>query len=429
MLDLALSALQSLTIEVQASFLKHLTEASKDDTVTDFSECIDSAITARLRAVAILNELFLRQQQQDRAKVEPSSTASPRAVSPTLLSRSPARTQTMEIAAASRLTQQRSPSWNIFKPRRRPSVEEKQVITSPPGPRPQRTSSSTNSISSPTYIPSPRLSPGGGGGSPPLSTSPNALTDNRLSLNHTIPISPSSTISSSDTLGASGLCSSAYYILTGEYEKGVKLSVKSLEYACHCTKCSFATPAGRDPRGRPRFDDSIHQSPPLRFRSLFLFKSHIATKKSRKRQYRCMICVVSGDHSALYEGESHLFEHVAHHGRATVDGVELAGPICVNSNGLQIASEANFDVCFPGPERFELPPGASTRFELPPSASRQFELPPSASTRFELPPSASTRFELPPSAIEVEEPLESSRSLPDEFLKNVWDDRDGRARG
>jgi len=47
--DIAHRALQGLTIEVQASFLHHLTLASKDDNFTDFDACIDSAIEARLK--------------------------------------------------------------------------------------------------------------------------------------------------------------------------------------------------------------------------------------------------------------------------------------------------------------------------------------------------------------------------------------------
>ncbi|EXJ86804.1 hypothetical protein A1O3_03758 [Capronia epimyces CBS 606.96] len=69
--DIAHRALQSLTIEVQASLLRHLTLASKDDTVTDFEACIDSAIEARLKAVTILNELYLRQQKRASLLAEP----------------------------------------------------------------------------------------------------------------------------------------------------------------------------------------------------------------------------------------------------------------------------------------------------------------------------------------------------------------------
>lgn len=135
--------------------------------------------------------------------------------------------------------------------------------------------------------------------------------------------------------------------------------MKNMEWACHCRKCPFTTPADRDERGRPRFDDQIHVVDRLRFRSLLLFKSHLSSSQKKKRIYKCLICVMGGDSSSTFGGEHHLFEHMTHHQGGILNGVELTGPICLERTGVRVGSERTFDICFPDPHsRFSLPPSA-----------------------------------------------------------------------
>ncbi|KIX99711.1 uncharacterized protein Z520_04347 [Fonsecaea multimorphosa CBS 102226] len=385
--DIAHRALQTLTIEVQASFLHHLMLASKDDNVIDFEACIDSAIAARLRAVTILNELYLRQQK-------PSSPNSEVRMS------LPHAEETKEVVEASPERRKQSswtpepvpmPSRNTqrpARPSRPPSDEMKEVVEAPPSPERKKRSGMLESETPPSPGQVPRksswnvfkklhrtssaekeyvLTPPQATSRPPSHvtspTSPSirSLDDPRRSQVMTPPISPVSTVSSVDVLAAAGFCKGAYYIQQGIYEKGVQVSMKNMEWACHCRKCSFATPADRDERGRARFDDKPHSTRNLRWRSLLLFKSHISSGSGRQnttRAYRCLICVLLGDSTSVYQGEHPLFEHMFHHQGGVVNGVELWGPICLEPSGARMGSERTFDVCFAENPRFAPPKGA-----------------------------------------------------------------------
>ncbi|OAP56454.1 hypothetical protein AYL99_09633 [Fonsecaea erecta] len=370
--DIAYRALQSLTIEIQASFLHHLMLASNNDNVVDFETCIDSAIDARLRAVSILSELYLRQQKRPSAKAESRTVlcsadetkevhgASPEREKHSSLGCEPVPSRPLldemkEVIEAplvlgrkksSGIVQPETPpspgqaprksSWNVFKKlHRTPSAEKESTSTLL-----QATSRP------PSYVTSP------------ISPSIRSLDNPRSPQAMTPPISPVSSVSSTDVLAAAGLCKGAYYIQQGAYEKGVQVSMKNMEWTCHCRKCPFATPADRDERGRARFDDNIHSTRNLRWRSLLLFKSHISSSRQNTRVYRCLICVLLGDSTSVYQGEHHLFEHLFHHQGGVLNGIELWGPICLAAGGASMGSERTFDVCFAVNPRFALPKGA-----------------------------------------------------------------------
>ncbi|KAK5204711.1 hypothetical protein LTR41_009567 [Exophiala xenobiotica] len=354
--DIAHRALQALTIEVQATFLHHLVMASKDDNVTDFELCIDSAIEARLKAVTILNELYLRQQKRSSLSIEPDLQIPLRGQreedkrdevkeSKDLKKRSD--TLTTEPETPPSPSRSRKSSWNLFKNlHRTTSAELSREDSSAPPPI---------SRSSTAIIASPILS-----GRPIMSTSPGSMTsgDPRRSTLMTPPTSPASKIPPVEAIAAAGFCKGAYYVQQGAYDKSVQVSMKNMEWACHCRRCSFATPASRDERGRPCFDDDIYEASKLRFRPLLLFKSHLSSKEKKPRVYKCPICVLGGDSSPTLQGEDHLLEHLSHHQGATVSGVELIGPICIEPTGVRAGSERTFDVCFLSTSRFSLPPSA-----------------------------------------------------------------------
>ncbi|OQU99457.1 hypothetical protein CLAIMM_05088 [Cladophialophora immunda] len=383
--DIAHRALQSLTIEVQASFLHHLMLASRDDNVIDFEACIDSAIAARLRAVTILNELYLRQQKPSSPNSEvritlPCAEETKEAVEAAPERRKHSGLTSEPLPLTSRHTQ--SP---VKTPRPSPD-EMKEVIEAPPSPERKKRSGTLESEPPPSPGQVPRKSswnvfkklhrtssaekesistllPQATSRPPSYVTSPTSpsirsLDDPRRSQVMTPPISPVSTVSSIDVLAAAGFCKGAYYIQQGIYEKGVQVSMKNMEWACHCRKCPFTTPADRDERGRARFDDKAHSTRNLRWRSLLLFKSHISSSRQNTRVYRCLLCVLLGDSTSVYQGEHSLFEHMFHHQGGVVNGVELWGPICLDPSGARMGSERTFDICFAENPRFAPPKGA-----------------------------------------------------------------------
>ncbi|KIW10448.1 hypothetical protein PV08_11412 [Exophiala spinifera] len=347
--DIAYRALQALIIEVQATFLHHLVTAGKDDEFVDFESCIDSAIEARLRAVTILNELYLRQQRRSSLVNEPVQQVLGQlrkednktcGVEETNELKAPSNTVGPEVATAPRPPASRKSSWNVFKKHRRTSSTESRR-EDPSTVRGSRGSTATVT-------------------SPVLSASPGSFTlrTSRTSAILTPPISPASTWTPYDAITAAGFCEGAHYAQQGLYEKSVQVSMRNMEWSCHCRKCSFATPADKDERGRPRFDDNVYEASTLRFRPLLLFKSHLPSKEKKARSYKCLICILGGDSSSNFHGEVHLLEHLSHHQSALVGGVELVGPICLEAIGVREGSEKTFDICFPITSGFSLPAGA-----------------------------------------------------------------------
>ncbi|KAJ9610756.1 hypothetical protein H2200_005533 [Cladophialophora chaetospira] len=336
--DMAYRALQDLIIEVQSSFL---TLACRDDGLINFDSCLDSAIGARLRAVNILNELYLRQQKRARSK---STTASDLSVSQrssgvkplpqiphtsteemkevldapafkpsikrstTLESKSSGRPESEKSSGSIRLS--RKSSWGVFKMLHRTSSTEQTMEHASP--------ISPSTAGPGPHIISPFLSPQ----SMPLSPSSRPMTGAPPPNIITPPVSPTSRISSLDVLAAASFCKGASHVQQGTLGKGLQLSAKNMEWTCHCRKCPFAIPADNE-HGKPRFDDRAHSTSTMRWRSLFLFKSHLSTSQKKKRLYKCLMCVLLGDPSHTYEGEHDLFEHVFVHQGGVLNGVEL----------------------------------------------------------------------------------------------------------
>ncbi|KAK6366467.1 uncharacterized protein PV06_02548 [Exophiala oligosperma] len=352
--DIAYGALQALTIEVQATFLHHLVIAGKNDDFTDFESCIDSAIEARLKAVTILNELYLRQQKRSSLVNEPNLQIPGRMAGKEddknggvmkEIKGSKKRSDTVgTFGTESKMpptpAASRKSSWNLFKKR-------------------QRTSSTESWREDPSTVLNSAES-SAAGASPVLSASPASITlrTSRTSTILTPPISPASTFTPYEALAGAGFCKGAYHVQQGVYETSVQVSMRNMEWSCHCRKCSFATPADKDERGRPRFDDNVYTASMVRFRPLLLFKSHLASKEKKARSYKCLICILGGDSSAIFQGEDRLLEHISHHQNAFVGGVELAGPIRLEPTGVREGSERTFDICFPNMSTLSLPASA-----------------------------------------------------------------------
>ena len=72
--DIAFGTIRDLTIELQSSFLAL---ACRNEDSIDFEACVDATIGVRLRAVNILNELYLRQQRPSASRPESEVMVSP----------------------------------------------------------------------------------------------------------------------------------------------------------------------------------------------------------------------------------------------------------------------------------------------------------------------------------------------------------------
>ncbi|KAL8982063.1 MAG: hypothetical protein Q9177_005387, partial [Variospora cf. flavescens] len=58
--SIAVNSLKDIVIDLQGSLIKHLRKAQEDDDMTDFTILVDASDIGRIRAVIVLNELYMR---------------------------------------------------------------------------------------------------------------------------------------------------------------------------------------------------------------------------------------------------------------------------------------------------------------------------------------------------------------------------------
>lgn len=90
-------------------------------------------------------------------------------------------------------------------------------------------------------------------------------------------------------------------------------------------------------------------------------KSHVGTK-DLVRRYQCLLCALVGENARTYDGESHLFEHVARHEGFLYGDTRISGPIEIAYDRVSACSMIDFDIYIPLAQR---PPGPM--FMLPES--------------------------------------------------------------
>lgn len=324
--DKAVHALKDLIIEAQGSLLHQLAEAEQDDNITDFSSLINTAVRTRRRAENVLNDLYLRTEEKEKETVATAAI--------------PVK-QAIRQSTAHTLIPAESPKQSRVKFWRRSSNTTPYTGDS----------SDAASISSPTTVPQ----------SPSVSRhSTAALSDitRRSTFSMTSPSwNPERIHAITEASNLGGFCKGAWRAQRYELGKAVTSSIKSFERRFHCTKCSFMLPADMRDKDRPRFDDRIYKLDGMRFRLLFLLKSHMSQKNARDgRKYGCILCVLAGLPQRMFIGEGHLLEHVFHHQQQVFGNVSLVGPLSLESDGVKSESFQDFDVLFDREKDFALPP-------------------------------------------------------------------------
>ena len=405
----AILALQQVTIEVQTSMLRRLKDALQDDDMNDFEECIDTIIEARMKAVQTLNDLYRRQRDAGRRQsaventapspvtrtstsetitstlshvVEPTRHAAINPQAQTSPPSQPTRRTTTDSATSGSITLSASLSREstqealpfrdrgFFAPRRqRASIANPNAVAyliDPNTRNPNRRISSSSTLAANTAQ------------SPPPPT-PQSPTSGRLSINSLTSSSHSSlSLTTLPTQSPGNLCEGAYYVqatsspvpsLPGHpplLPAGFSLSSNKQYWKCRRGKCSFQGTARRipfPPVSTPleraggagysyTYDDTARRAGALRYRWLFLAKSHVVQGKGDfKRQFRCLVCRLAGDakQTDLYAGDQALLNHVErkHAGWVCPGNIMLSGPVVFRHDRVVVGSEADFDVCFP----------------------------------------------------------------------------------
>ena len=333
-------ALKDLIIEVQGSLLHELAEAEQDDTFTNFSSTIQTAIRTRRKAISVLNDLYLRTEEEEAENhadrdEEAIAAAQPGSSPPGPVSRK----QTMDEEPAKERSRfklwSRRSSTDISKQKQRNDRRSKEVDTPPTEPPSANVTRQSNASFSNVTRRSTWVTI-----SPP--TSPQGIRP----------------LNKANDFG--GFCKGAWYAQSLNLAKAIgKPSLRSYGWAFHCTKCSYRLQADVRDKNSPRFDDRVYRTEDVRFRLLFLLKSHLPQKNFKdSRQYGCLLCALAGGVAKTCTGEEHLIEHVRTHALQSFGGTLLAGPVSVGVDSVLTETMASYDISFDGVEDFALPPSA-----------------------------------------------------------------------
>lgn len=398
-IGIATDALKDIIIELQGSLIKHLRQASEDDGMTDFSILVDASDEGRIKAVNVLNDLYLRKA---RAIAVPSKIPQilPRTPLPSNdingegqidgrgprpdtgnYKRSIVTPRDIEVGNVPEYPSQ--PSWR-YKQTERPNVSSSSAKRKSRGifshiptfgtrethagkhsyPRgnsndsmpPHKSAPNTNRSSVTAILPQELLDEDNPWASE-LSRSPTETLIASLHIRQGSQTEPSggiqrqstneSKLASGDVYG--GFCKGAYKLQVG-LRDGLKLRNQSGSFqgegyywACGSSKCAFEGCACK--KGKEwGFDDSIRESHGVRYRWLFLAKSHVALSKAKNGiyDYRCVFCVSQSQESTVFRNAKVLMEHVSHHRGQHLDEAILRKANCINTRVA--AYEEDFDI-------------------------------------------------------------------------------------
>lgn len=146
-----------------------------------------------------------------------------------------------------------------------------------------------------------------------------------------------------------GFCKGAYKLQVG-LKDGLKLRNQSVSlqgeayyWACGSSKCAFEGRACKRDK-EWAFDDMIRDSHGVRYRWTFLAKSHVAISKAKNRiyDYRCVFCVSQSHESPVFRNAKVLMEHVSQHRGQHLDEAILRKTNCINMRDA--TDEEDFDI-------------------------------------------------------------------------------------
>ncbi|KAI1625358.1 hypothetical protein EDD37DRAFT_383330 [Exophiala viscosa] len=161
-------------------------------------------------------------------------------------------------------------------------------------------------------------------------------------------------LSTTSTLGpiihySGEYCKNAHE-LRDPYKKGLRWEFfegtlgRAVGYKCASPKCHFKDQAIWKNKGW-EIDDGIRVHPvSLRYRWLFLAKSHIHQQAMGLSSFRCLICTMFGDNSGPFRRAEPLLFHVAEHKGGFLGETKLEGRLIFSNEGAKPAAAADFDL-------------------------------------------------------------------------------------
>ncbi len=403
LIGIATDALKDVIIELQGSLIKHLRHASEDDSMIDFSVLVDASDEGRVKAVNVLNDLYMRKAKtahvlrnipqglpfthlpSDNFNIRPQIVdgAQYPGFSPTAGSQIE-NNNTSKDSEVGKLPKNLSPPPSSSRPIERPNTSSssakrkfsgifshKPTFTtrdSQGGKPSDRDGGSDGSISPHEGGPNSNRSSAMTTTSPglldednpwvsELSGSPNETQRTSLQFGRVSQKKPysvfrrqptnESKLPSEDVYG--GFCKGAYKLQVG-LRDGLKLRNQSGSFqgegyywACGSSKCAFEGRAGKKDK-EWAFDNTVRNSHGVRYRWTFLAKSHVGLSKAKNGiyDYRCVFCVSQGHESPVFRKAKVLIEHVSQHRGQHLDEAILRKTNCINLR--EAADDEDFDI-------------------------------------------------------------------------------------
>ncbi|EXJ93091.1 hypothetical protein A1O3_01647 [Capronia epimyces CBS 606.96] len=392
-------ALYKITIATQNALLAGLTQARDDDGVIDFDTCIDTSDKGRVDALIALHALFQRklEEEMERKKNAPSNQQEHSPPQHDVIQPSVVPAASGQSVAAPKPQQTPPPTPPLGKVKKSRTFtdvvfrrkEGNQQATMPTAmdtipqvgrfdqsprssqqdmlPRSPRRNTGASTSSSATWssagsrnstvgyeITSPGLPA-------PISRSDTGLSSITAVSRHNTALSMASSMSTASTISPitkyGGFCKNAYELREGLVKKGLTLApvgVYGNVYRCTSSKCQFSGQAAKDKKGYRINDKVFTASSGLQYRWMFLAKSHMRQQVPLHPSFRCLVCLMLGDDSGVYDGHSALLAHVISHQGAYMADTRLEGPVTFTNGGVKMDMD-EFDLRFPAAEKCHTP--------------------------------------------------------------------------
>jgi hypothetical protein len=120
-------------------------------------------------------------------------------------------------------------------------------------------------------------------------------------------------------------------------------------------------------------DERVRTYHDIEFRWLFLAKSHVQKPTAAaEAKFSCLVCVLSGDTSSIFEGHTQLLDHIRDHKGAQLGATVLEGPLTFSNEGVKV-DPAGFDIKFSSTTNVVMPnwTPAPANIPLAAAATRQ----------------------------------------------------------
>lgn len=393
-------ALYKITIATQQALLDGLTQARDDDGIIDFDYCIDTSDKGRNEALLALHQLFQRKLEEEmerkrsnpsRPSPAPASVPAPEPYTSPPSYQHAALQKEVESPASAQKEEEQPPSplpkikksrtfgQSVFRRKSSNNQDNSQSKKDATGsdklaqmsptlsqqeikPSLNRRNTTTSMLSNATWSSTSTDSTVGRPRSIERSnTSASSITmvsrrDTTFStmsgMSSMSAMSAMSNMSISPITKYGACCKYAYELREGNIKKGLMLQLAGFYgghafYSCASTKCQYQSPAAQDKKGY-KMDNRVFNTPEgIKYRWLFLAKSHAQQKDPRFPSFRCLVCILSKDDSAFYDGKESLFAHLADHQGAFLGDTLIGGQLIFDNHGAKLGQDSDFDVRFP----------------------------------------------------------------------------------